>query len=225
LAATILGATLIARDREEQRWAFLRVTPLQSTEIVGGKLASLLYLLAWPMHLAAGLRLFAMLAGAVTLGLVALAGGLAPGILSDGLEVVREVAPFAPAGLLLTASVGGVDVLAGLAYWLIEPYFTGLYNSAIGLAASTLARTRGLAIGLAFVVHFSLSLGVYWPAQQIVFLIFLALTNVFGPAVAGSLPSMLLASTLQFAVSIGLQVAVLAGCLTLAVRRVERLGD
>jgi hypothetical protein len=225
LAATIFGATLIAREREEQRWPYLRVTPLTSTEIVGGKLASLLYMLRWPMHLAAALRLFALGAGALTLALLAVAGGVTAAEISAVLGEVWALAPEAPPSLLLTLSVGGVDLAAALVFWLAQPYYDGLYNAVVGLTASTFARTRGLAIGLAFATHLVLSLVIYAPAQQIAYILIAAFMSLNGGRPSDTLLGLLVAGPVQIGLSIAIGVGVIAGCLALSVQRVERLGD
>ncbi len=67
LTASLLGATLIARERECQSWPFLRLTTLSSADIVGGKFAALLYTLANPLLLVTGLRLLALASGGLTL--------------------------------------------------------------------------------------------------------------------------------------------------------------
>jgi hypothetical protein len=63
LSASILGATLVAHERESQTWPFLRLTSLTSIDIVGGNLMALLYTLARPLQLVTALRLLALAAG------------------------------------------------------------------------------------------------------------------------------------------------------------------
>src|SRR6185503_2115875 len=76
LSASVLGATLIARERESQTWPFLRLTSLTSADIAGGKLVALLYTLARPLALVTGLRVLALLSGLATLLLAGAASGL-----------------------------------------------------------------------------------------------------------------------------------------------------
>ena len=76
LSASILGATLIARERESQTWPFLRLTSLTGLDIAGGKFMALFYTLLGPLRLITGLRLLALLAGALTLVLTFAASGL-----------------------------------------------------------------------------------------------------------------------------------------------------
>ena len=224
LGASILGATLIARDRESQTWPFLRVTTLSSIEIAGGKLSALLRLLIFPAHAVAALRLAALAGVAVTLAYVAAESGP---MLQQAVDMVRQVGPAAllPAStLLLTGIVGGLDLVVWLIYWLIEPYFNLLYNSAIGLAASSLARTRGRAIGLVFVVHLILGLAVYAPIQQIAYGMTTLGFSVFKDPTGNAL-TMLMLFSVQFGLLIALQSAAMVGSLIFTLKRIERLGD
>jgi hypothetical protein len=224
LAGSLLGASLIARERETQNWPFLRVTTLSTVEIVGGKLAALLQLLVKPAHAIALLRLGALGGGAVALGLAVASSGVTP---EEALDAVTSFEPlaFLPASsLLLAASVGGLGLLAWITYWLIEPYFNVLYNSAIGMTASSLARTRGLAIGLTFVIHLILGLAVYAPVQQFAYLLF-----AFGFGQLGDLASNVLTTlilfTLQFGLLIGLQGGAMLACLAFTLKRLDGLGE
>ncbi len=221
LLAGLLGATLIAREREAQSWPFLRLTTLTSGEIVGGKLAALLYTLAWPMHFVAGLRALALLAGLVTAGLAAAASAVTLDQLLDMWNA-------------LALPLGGLDLLAlqlstllsavlALAGWLLEPYFSVFYYGAVGLAASTLARSRGTAIVLTVAVHIGLGLGLYAPVQQLMSLgLALTLQNA-ASLLVGLLPALLV--VVPVVAQSVLQAAVVAVCLLFALNRAERLSE
>src|SRR5689334_23267582 len=146
ISAGVLGATLIARERESQTWPFLRLTTLTRWDIVGGKFMALFYTLLGPLRLVTALRLLALLAGLVT-GLLAL--------LASGHSAQEWAAFFIPllnqSGLTLDQWLGLASfsslTLAWVVFsWLFEPFFGLLYYGTIGLTASTLARSRGAAI-------------------------------------------------------------------------------
>lgn len=221
LLAGLLGATLISRERECQSWPFLRLTTLTSLEIVGGKVTALLRSLAWPMHFALGLRLLTLLAGVLTLALAAAAGGLT---LDDVLELWNAfgLSLSLPDWVLLQASILA-SALVALAWWLAEPYFSVIYNAAIGLAASCLARSRGLGIVLTVALHFGLGLGLYAPVQQLMSLSMVFVLQEPAGVMVELLP--LLLFILPLIVQSLLQAAVAALCVVLALNRAERLSE
>ena len=221
LLAGLLGATLIARERECQSWPFLRLTTLTSLEIVGGKFTALLYTLANPLHFVIGLRLLALLAGALTAGLAALAYGLTlDQILALWSELARQFSGLGRLALQWSALVGVPLALAG---WLFEPYFSAVYAGAVGLAASSLARSRGAGIVLTVAVHFGLGLGVYAPVQQFLSVGAVLLLQNGNSALMGFVPALLV--VLPVVVQGALQVVVVAACLGLALIRAERLTE
>lgn len=221
LLAGLLGATLISRERECQSWTFLRLTTLTSVEIIGGKLTAVLRSLAWPLHFALALRLLALGAGLATLVLAAAASGLTwEAVLAIWNSLAGE---FANAnGLALQLSLL-VSLPIGLAYWLLEPYFSALYAAGVGLAASTMARSRGTAIVLTVAVHLGLGLGVYAPAQQAMSLGMVLLMPNAPSLVLGLLP--LYSVTGPIMAQTGLQAGVLVACLLFAFHRAERLSE
>jgi hypothetical protein len=224
LMASLFGAVLIARERENQNWPFLRVTTLTSFEILGGKLAALLHMLAGPAHTIAAIRLAALLGGAGAVVFAAANAGFTLAELVDLADSLVAQALLPGPALLVTASVGGLDILIWLIYWLIEPYFNAVYNSLIGLAASTLASTRGRAIALVFVGHLVLSLAIYAPAQQIAYALFALGFRVGGGPGANVLTSLLVFSV-QFGLLIGMQAAAMLACFAFSLRRLDHLGD
>jgi MFS family permease len=222
VVSSALAATLIAREREAQTWPLMRLTTLTPGQIVGGKLAAFLYILQSSMHLVVFWRGLTVLAG---LGAGVLFILLAPELKSV-LAELRSIAP-GDAGLTLAGLV--LVGLISAAYWLLEPYFTVVYNGAVGLAVSTFARTRRWAIALVFITQFTLGLVLYWPIQQIAallpfaFVSFLLLLNprsAIDPT-AWTLPTI----GMQYVVVMVLQTGVLAACLVTALYRAERLSD
>ena len=218
LAASILAATLIARERESRTWPFLRLTSLTSAEIVGGKFAAVWYTLRGVLHFVAGLRLLALGVGLLTAVLWLLTERPAAGQVLAALSSL----PLTPADLAWLSLLGGVGAAIGLAGWLLEPYFGLLYNGAVGLAASTLARSSGAAVVLMIAAHFGLSLGVYFPAQQIVSLSLLALvSNASNVGVLLPLSSFVI----QFGLNTALQLGAALGCALFTLYQVERLSE
>src|SRR4029077_2107558 len=76
ISASILGATLIAGERESRTWPFLRLTSLIAMDIAGGKMTGLVDSLLGPLRLITGLRLLALVAGLGTIILAFLASGV-----------------------------------------------------------------------------------------------------------------------------------------------------
>jgi len=223
ISASLLGATLIARERESQTWPFLRLTSLSGLEIAGGKFMALFYTLLGPLRLVTGLRLLALLAGLVTAVMAFLAGGrsaqewaslLVPALNQSGLTPDQWL------GLAFLAALAiGWTVLS----WLFEPFFGLLYYGTIGLAASTLVRSRGAAIVLMVAAHFCLALGLYAPVSQIGSLFLLPL--IAAGTETATVTFVILTIVLQVGVQTLLPWAVMAACAFFALRRVETLSD
>ncbi len=223
LSATIVGATLVARERESQNWPFLRLTSLTSLDLVGGKLMALFYILIGPVQLITGLRLLALAAGLVTLILAYLATGLTGRDASAlAASVLQEfnLTTGQWVGLIATALL---SVLWVVGNWLIEPLFGLLYNGVIGITMSSLARSRGTAIVLAFAAHLGLALGLYAPVSQ---LSSLALAPL---AASGNQDTALIvvvvAVAFVFVLETLLPWAVMIACAIFTLWRVESLSD
>jgi hypothetical protein len=224
LLASLYGAALVARERESQNWPFLRVTTLTSLDILGGKLAALLHVLARPAGAIVILRLAALLGGVAAVALAATTSGARPDQVREMLESLESMSLMPRSALLVTASIGGLDFAIWLLFWLIEPYFNAVYNSAIGLTASTLARTRGRAIALVFAGHLGLALVIYAPIQQLAYLLVaLGFSTVANPA--DPVINSLVLFSVQFGLSVVLQAGAMLACLLFSLWRVERLGD
>jgi hypothetical protein len=223
LSASLLAATLIARERESQTWPFLRLTSLTTLDIVGGKLAAVFYTLARPLQFLTALRLAVLLSGAVTLALAYAASGLTRDQLAAGIAgliVEAQLPPGQWALLLVFLAAAG---LFGLANWLAEPLLGVTYNAIVGLAASCLARSRGAAIVIVVAAHLGLGLALYAPAQQAAVFVMVPIMQV--PALVNSLAVVLLSFGLQLALTAGLHLAVVAGCLAFSLRQAETLSE
>ncbi len=222
LSASILGATLIARERESQTWPFLQLTTLPRHEIALGKLMALFYTLARPVVIITALRGLAVLSGLVTLALAYVASGLTPEQLTQLITAFLAEITTNPAELLPGLLFSLLGALAGLAFWLLEPLWSVVYNGVFGLAASTLGRSRGAAIALVFALHFGIGLGLYAPAQQLSLLASAPLVQVPG-ALSVLLPVGLV--VIQTLLLLVLNWGVLIGALIFSLRRIETLGD
>lgn len=222
LSASILGATLIARERESQTWTFLRLTTLPSHELALGKLMALFYTLARPVILITALRGLAVVSGLVTVALAYFVSGLTPEqFLQITAALVAEITTN-PAELLPGLVFGLLGALAGLVFWLVEPLWSVVYNGVLGLAASTVGRSRGAAIGLVFALHFGIGLGLYAPAQQLSLLATAPLVQLPG-ALSVLLPVGII--VIQTLLLVVLNWGVLIGALIFSLRRVETLGE
>jgi hypothetical protein len=200
----------------------VRLTSLTPAEIVGGKMAAFFATLHTATLLTVILRILTCLIGGLAVIGFVLVEQDVQGLFAE----LRAMPPFD--NPLVWVGVGAVGLFTAVC-WLIEPYFTVLYNGAMGLAVSTFARTRRWAIALVFITQFTLGLAFYWPIQQaVVFLPMVVMSFAIYAAPQASvdpafwaLPTMGLPAMVQ----LFLQVVVLAACLALAFYRVERLTD
>ncbi|MCC7360439.1 MAG: hypothetical protein IT317_13235 [Anaerolineales bacterium] len=223
LCAGILGATVIARERESQTWPFLRLTPLTGREIALGKLMAVFYTLGRPLAIITGLRLLALLGGLVTVIVAYLVSGANPYALAELAAALQRDLAAAPGHVFPGLMLLGLGLLVGLVTWLAEPLWGVLYNGVLGLAASTLVRSRGAAVAVLFGAQFGIALGLVAPAQQIALLA----TAPFIVTSSGA-PNSFLALFIvgsQAALGLVLSWGVLAGALYLALRRADTLGD
>ncbi len=130
LLLAVPAAALIVREREEGTLSILRATPLSGLQIAVGKLAGLLYLV-WE--------------GASYLVIARWVGTLLALPLLALMLVSKNPFPLAqtqPVGLV------GVGLVVVYLTFIYRPQFNVLYTGALGLAASTLARSTREAIGL-----------------------------------------------------------------------------
>jgi hypothetical protein len=223
LSASILGATLIARERQNQTWPFLRLTSLSSIEIAGGKLMALLYTLARPVQLVAALRLLTVAAGLVTLALAYAVSGLTIRQLIDRIGPLPDPLTVPASQIWLVLVLGGAGLLVALFNWLAEPFFGALYNGVVGLTVSTLARSPASAIVMVFAAHFGLAFGLYAPVGQFSSLILAALVgSTLQPMAGVELVAVVL---LQMGLQALLPWVVLVVCATITLRRIETLND
>jgi hypothetical protein len=227
ISASILGATLIARERESQTWPFLRLTNLSALDIAGGKFMALFYTLLGPLRLISGLRLLALLAGAVTLALAYLASGLSTlQVAALFMPLLDELGLSAGQWLGLVLFSALTAAWIGLS-WLAEPFFGLLYYGIIGLTVSTFVRSRGAAIVLVVAAHFCLALGVYAPVSQLSSLLLTPLLFTGGSAHSqtAAFGFVVLTVLLQIGLQTLLPWGVMAACALFTVRRLERLSD
>ena len=223
ISASILGATLIARERESQTWPFLRLTNLTALDIAGGKFMALFYTLLGPLRLITGLRLLALFAGAATLALAYLASGL------SARDAAALFGPLFDQFRLAGGQWLGFGLFAALAVawitlsWLAEPAFGLLYYGVVGLTMSTFVRSRGAAIVLVFAAHFCLALGLYAPVSQISSLFLTPLLATGNQTAALSFVVVIV--ILQIGLQTLLPWGVLAACALFTLRRVEVIGD
>lgn len=219
LVANIIGATLIARERETQNWLFLRLTLLEDSELIGGKLTALIYVLREPLLLVFVLRSLAVLGGLVTLGLVALLNPSALASLATAGQSLWESSPLEMFGVLVGIGLTVVTTLFGFT---LSPFFNLFYNGLVSLATSTFLRSRSIAIIVTFVTHFALGIGLYAPVQQ-VFSLGLGVLMSTSPNLNSTfiffVPA--LAQLIQY----GLMLVVMVACYLLAVQRVAKLSE
>ncbi len=222
LSASILGATLIARERESQTWPFLRLTTLTTREIVLGKLVALFYTLGRPLLIILGLRALAVLSAVVTLVLAYFAAGLTLDQLPPLFGVLLSEATVGPLTVFWFGLLFALSALTSLAFWFLEPVWTVIYNGVVGLAASTLVRSSGAAIGLVFALHLGLALALYAPAQQLSLLAAVPLVQL-PSAVSAVVPIGVVVA--QIGISLALNVGIVVGGVWLSLRRAETLSD
>jgi len=165
----------------------------------------------------------ALLVGLVTAALALLASGrsaqewaafLMPVLNQSGLTFSQGL------GLLLFAALA---IAWTVVSWLFEPFFGLLYYGAIGLAASTLARSRGAAIVLMVAAHFCLGLGLYAPVSQISSLFMLPL--LAAGTETGAVAFLILTLMLQVGLQTLLPWAVMVACGLFTLHRVEAISD
>jgi hypothetical protein len=223
ISASILGATLVARERESQTWPFLRLTTLTGLDIAGGKFMALYYTLLGPLRLISGLRLLALVAGALTAALAFLASGLSPREWAALFVPLLTPSGLTPFQWLLLALFVALAIAWAALSWLLEPFFGLVYYGTIGLMVSTLARSRGAAIVLMVAAHFCLALVLYAPASQISSLFLLPLLAAGTQSAATTFVVLII--LLQLGLQTLLPWAVVAACALFTLRRVEVLSD
>lgn len=223
LSASFLGATLIARERESQTWPLLRLTTLTSVDLLGGKLAALAYTLAGPMQLILALRALAIVSGLATLALAGLVSGISGQEVREFLAVFLAEMPLGVTELFVLEVTVLSGALLTLVTWLLEPMAGVVYNAAVGVAVSTLARSRGTAVVLVVAAHFALGLGLYAPVQQVGLLALAPFIEIAATTNPLILP--LLSVALQTWLTLALWWGIVVGSLVLALRRVDTLNE
>jgi hypothetical protein len=153
------AAITIARERESQNWALLRLTPLPPTEIVLAKAVAIVRQFLWPIVITTAVNI-------VGVALVALgvAGGAV--ILGQAVPELRSTDIPLWIGIIALLSLAPAVLLM-----LINTILDILYNTSLGLLASSWATTRANAVAYAIILHFVVNTFVYLP---IFFLIIIA---------------------------------------------------
>jgi hypothetical protein len=235
LLATALAATSVSAEVEADTLGLLRLTNMRPSHIALAKFGALIRQFRTPLAVVAAIRLIVIIGGLGWLVFVMVAempGSLSPGnplaILAAGpLVVVSYV--LAGAAVILLAVVG-------LAYYLTVPVLSTLVFAAVGLLASTWARTRTGGLMAAAGLRVALWAVSYVVGQVLALLFQLALLPVTlissTPAWVTNLlaiePGLLIFAVATF--SIGWlvmlaagQVAVALALVRLAARRIGRL--
>lgn len=162
LTATVLTATTISAEVQADTFALLRVTPIPAQEIVLAKFGAVIRQLRWPVLVVMLTRGLFVLGVIAVIGLAALpSNAYSPSAATPNpLTSMRLLSAYEPVAAL-TDLLGGASVLIVAVLWII--FFLGrslldvLLFSAIGLFASSLARTR--ATGLVVAVGIRIFLG------------------------------------------------------------------
>lgn len=190
LLLTAMTSTTLSAEVEAQTLALLRVSPLPATEIVLAKFGAAMRQFRLP-------ALVSMAARAVFLLGMALVAALALLDLSGGALTAPRPAdllnlriPVVPSVTLINASAAlGLLAVAGLswlAYYVLGPALNLLFFGAVGMFASSLARTRATGLMSAVGVRIGVWMASYVGGQivsTVVSLLAIPLTlGVTGPA-------------------------------------------
>lgn len=218
LLINIVGATLMTRERETQSWPFLRLTLLTDGELLGSKLAALLYILRESLLLVLALR------GVAVSGGLLIGGG---SLFFNPASQFNQAIWYAGQGRLdlawyIWVGIGLLFVTLLLSLTL-GPLLNFLYNGLVSLTVSTFLRARSTAIGVTFVLHFVLSIGVYAPAQLIAVRSLITFIDLYPYAHRGEIHYYTL--TFWQMVHYSLMLGIMALCYRLALRRIAGLGE
>jgi hypothetical protein len=134
LAISLPASALVVREREARTWSLLRVTPFSSAQIAAGKLSGLLYQVWEGVGYLVSARWIGTL---LVLPLLAL------------MLTLPRAFPLASGP---GAGLAAAGLLAAYLCFVHRPLFNLVLGGAIGLAASTLARSSGGAVLLAVLI-------------------------------------------------------------------------
>lgn len=238
LAATALTATSISAEIEAETYELLRLTPLPPAEIVLAKFGAAFRQVRMPLAIVSVVR-------AVTIPGIVLWFGYfflyTPQLQASQLSYSAPPSPLLPVfseltPLILPILAGGAAVVLGFLYILIEPFTSTILYTALGVFASTLARSRSggllaagglrlLLAGLGYVAGNILS-----AVLQLLFVPVLLITPNIPPWLEYLLnePGLLISGAamlaiLGLAITVAAQMGVTLLLLSLASRRAARL--
>ena len=141
---TLLSCTSIAYERETQNWELLRITMLSIFEIVNAHIIGLLRRFAGA---------FIGIVITHVLGIVVFLIANLIAYLYSNTSSSTDLFAYSP-----------FFIIAALAF-LVDNMTTLLFSGLVGTLASSFARTRGMALGAAFVLHLVFMIVVFAPAQ------------------------------------------------------------
>ncbi len=187
LIATVLTSTSISAELEADTYALVRITLIPPREIVLAKFGAAIRELRRPVMAVLITRtlllimiptlLILALVYAVSTALPAPGGGAAP-------PSPSSVGPVTllPLSVMATSTLGVVSVivavLLGLVYYFVQPMLDMMLFAAIGIAASTMSRTRASGLFAGFGLRVALGIAACMANQVISSAVSLVLTPV-----------------------------------------------
>lgn len=186
LAIGFGSAIAIARERESQNWALLRLTPMPATEIVLAKAVAIVRQFIWPLIITTAINIVGL--ALLTLGLVGGAvflGQVTPELFNTGI-------PFWVSVIAL------LSLLPAIILMIMSTILDTIYNTSLGLLASAWANTRANAIAYAIVLQFVLNTFIYLP----VFFLVIITAGAFGGLTAALTQSPLVAVIVLIGVAV-----------------------
>lgn len=177
LVATGLTATTISAEMEAQSYAFLRLTPIPTREVVLAKYSAAVREVRTPVIAVMVTRLGTIIIGAIYLAILSVvamnnptfggapsSSGAPGGAPVELLPLLVDLTPVLGQGVLAVASLCIAGVI-WLIYFLLQPVLDVLLFSAVGLLASSLARTRGSGLLVAGGIRLGLWAASYVASQ------------------------------------------------------------
>ncbi len=172
LTATGLASTAISSEIEAETFSLLRLTPIPPRQIVFAKFSAVIRQIRTPLIILMIVRGVLILGTLITVAVLAAAGLLFSGFqLGDLTLSLQPNNPIATGLLLLGYLVVLVIVLAVILLWIgyfiLQPVLDMMLYSALGLFASSLARTRTNGLVTAGALRVVLWMGSYVFSQII----------------------------------------------------------
>lgn len=166
LTATALGATVISAEIEAETYGLLRLTPISPRQIVLAKYAAVLNQVRTPVIMVLLVRL-TLVVGTI----LVLAGALLIGAwLGNTLGIPPVPLPTLATGMLLASYlIAGAFALVAVVLWIVffvmQPALDVMLFAALGVFASSLARTRANGLLAAGALRLVLWMGSYIVGQ------------------------------------------------------------